>query len=107
VQLELNGIGHRLGKPRASVAIGERDYSVWLWRSMGGHDPAGLPSYVFSDGQANRAGIIDVRALLDYLLAQRLVSADDWIACCELGNEVSGGHGTTWVKRFDVEIEND
>lgn len=105
VQLEVNGTAKVLGKPRASVRIGDEDYHVWLWRTLGGTDPLGLPSFVFWNGRQCRKGSTDLRALLDYLTRQRLISDDDWIVCCQLGNDISGGHGTTWVSRFEVELE--
>jgi hypothetical protein len=48
---------------------------------------------------------IDVYKILADAHSRGLVSASDHLANLELGNEVSAGSGTTWLKSFSVTIE--
>jgi hypothetical protein len=41
---------------------------------------------------------------LRYLLQKGLISANEYIATVEFGNEISGGSGTTWVKKYEVVV---
>jgi hypothetical protein len=33
----------------------------------------------------------------------KLIDPEHYVSSIEFGNEVSGGKGTTWVKRFEIE----
>jgi hypothetical protein len=43
-----------------------------------------------------------VGGLLGHLGRAGLLRPDERVASVELGNEIMGGAGTTWVHRFDV-----
>jgi hypothetical protein len=45
-----------------------------------------------------------VAVLLHYFMTQQLASADQSLASVEFGNEFSGGAGSTWLKKFAVEV---
>lgn len=44
--------------------------------------------------------------LLAHLVETKLADASDYVASVEFGNEVMGGSGTTWVKRFEVDVSD-
>jgi hypothetical protein len=47
-------------------------------------------------------GVLEVGALLGHLTRVGLVGPKESVASVELGNEIMGGAGATWVHRFDV-----
>lgn len=50
------------------------------------------------------AGSVPLGELLDRLVAAGLVASDQFVTCVELGNEVMGGAGTTFVEAFGFEL---
>jgi hypothetical protein len=46
--------------------------------------------------------VVDVVALLGYLVEHDHISADHYVASVELGNEVIDGTGELWLQRFQV-----
>jgi hypothetical protein len=79
-----------------------------LWRMEGAGDKGngqGWRLLSFTIRETERAGDIPVHALLDYLVKGGHIDPDHYVASVEFGNEVSGGRGTTWVKRFEVAVE--
>jgi hypothetical protein len=50
-------------------------------------------------------GPLDIGAIIDYLVQNRLLDKDLYVACLELGNEVSSGTGRTEVRNYDVHLE--
>jgi hypothetical protein len=58
----------------------------------------------FKSKAIRHKGSIGIDTLLKYLVEKKLVGPEQSVASIEFGNEVMGGRGTTWVKRFDVEV---
>ncbi len=50
-------------------------------------------------------GPLDVGAIIDYLVQQRLLDARLWIANFELGDEVKRGAGTAVIRNYSVTVE--
>ena len=50
-------------------------------------------------------GPLDVGAIIDYLVKARLLDKNIYVACLELGNEVSSGSGTTEIRNYNVRLE--
>ena len=48
---------------------------------------------------------IDALQMLKYAIAQRLLSENLYIADIELGNEIMGGAGVSWVRQFKLQFE--
>jgi hypothetical protein len=47
---------------------------------------------------------IPIHDVLKEMKQRRLLSDDEYVASIELGNEVMGGVGTTWIQRLEVEL---
>ena len=50
-------------------------------------------------------GPLDIGAIINYLVQNRLLDKNLYVACLELGNEVSSGTGRTEVRNYDVHLE--
>ena len=48
---------------------------------------------------------IDALQMLKYAIAQRLLSENLYIADIELGNEIMGDAGVSWVRQFNLQVE--
>jgi RNA polymerase sigma-70 factor (ECF subfamily) len=79
-------------------------YRVVRPYSAGAPQLLGYPACVFQPALPRSAGRIDVSNLLRYLVEQRFIDPGLWVAGIELGNEISAGSGTSWLRRFDVEL---
>jgi hypothetical protein len=78
-------------------------YELWKMDNIGNKgDGTGWTIYSFKSPTIQHAGRIDIQALLAYMVGKGWVSKDEYVASVEFGNEVMGGSGTTWVKRFEV-----
>ena len=78
-----------------------------LWQQDGAAGSGSGPTWrllSLKTATTQRAGIIPIADLLRYLVKKGLVSADHYVASVEFGNEISGGRGTTWVKKFAVHV---
>jgi hypothetical protein len=83
--------------------IGGVNYELWKMDNIGNKgDGKGWTIYSFKSPTIQHSGSIDIRALLTYMVGKGWVSADEYVASVEFGNEVMGGRGTTWVKKFEV-----
>jgi hypothetical protein len=50
-------------------------------------------------------GPLDVGAIIDYLVQTRMLDKNTYVACLELGNEISVGSGKTEVRNYNVRLE--
>jgi hypothetical protein len=50
-------------------------------------------------------GPLDVGAIIDYLVQTRMLDKNLYVACFELGNEISSGSGKTEVRNYNVRLE--
>lgn len=67
-------------------------------------DGRGWTLYSFRSPTRQLKGQIPIDALLRYMVGKGLVNPEEYIASVEFGNEVVGGSGTTWVKKFAVNV---
>lgn len=80
-------------------------YELYKQDSIGDKgDGTGWALLSFKSPKVQHRGTISVHTLLDHLVRKGLVRPDEYVASVEFGNEVMGGSGTTWVKRFEVEV---
>ncbi|HYQ44677.1 MAG TPA: hypothetical protein VER11_21985 [Polyangiaceae bacterium] len=81
------------------------EYELWKADSIGKDaNGKGWLLLSFKSTTIRRKGTLELRTLLKHLIARRLVNPNDYLGSVEFGNEVMGGSGTTWVKRFDVRV---
>jgi hypothetical protein len=94
------------GKVVETPALDGVTYELWKEDKIGeSANGKGWMLLSFKSPTIRRKGTISIHALLRHLVESRLVRPDEYVASVEFGNEVMGGTGTTWVKRFDLEIE--
>jgi hypothetical protein len=87
------------------LAIDGIEYELWKADNIGDKgDGKGWVLYSFKSPTISHEGSISIHTLLSYMIKKQLVRADEYVASVEFGNEVMGGTGTTWVKRFQVEV---
>jgi len=80
-------------------------YELWKADSIGDKgNGQGWVLYSFKSPKIQHQGTISVHSLLGYMSQKNLIKQDEYVASVEFGNEVMGGTGTTWVKRFDIEV---
>ncbi len=80
-------------------------YELWKADSIGDMGGGkGWVLYSFKSPIVQHQGSISIHNLLGYMMKKQLVRPDEYVASVEFGNEVMGGTGTTWVKRFQVEV---
>jgi hypothetical protein len=94
------------GKIIANPVLDGLTYELWKADSIGDKgNGQGWALYSFKSPDIQHRGRISVDAMMRYLVAEQHVNPADQIASVEFGNEIMGGTGTTWVERFDVELE--
>jgi hypothetical protein len=80
-------------------------YELWKTDSIGADaNGKGWMLLSFKSPTVQRKGTISIDTLLKHLVGLKLANPDDYLASIEFGNEVMGGSGTTWVKRFDIDV---
>ncbi|MEO7036975.1 MAG: hypothetical protein ABI548_23700 [Polyangiaceae bacterium] len=84
--------------------VGGITYELWQKDNAGDNGAGGWRLLSFKTPTTIRAGTVPVDDLLRYLLKKGLIAPEQYIATVEFGNEISGGSGTTWVKKFAVEV---
>ncbi len=96
-------------RPAGSVVdhpkIGDLEYELWKMEGAGDKTSSnGWTLFSFKAPERKRSGTIPVDAMLRYMVNGKLVNPEHFVASVEFGNEISGGAGTTWVKRFQVDV---
>jgi hypothetical protein len=94
------------GKVVETPALDGVTYELWKEDKIGeSANGKGWMLLSFKSPTIRRKGRISIHALLEHLVNSKLVSPDEYVASVEFGNEVMGGAGTTWVRRFDLELQ--
>jgi hypothetical protein len=89
------------GKLVDRPTIGNLSYELWHADNFGS---GGKWTYLaLKSTEIRHQGSIDLLAVLRHLAGRGLISAEHYVASIEFGNEVMGGSGTTWIKRFAIE----
>ena len=87
-----------------TVVDGKR-YDLWRMDRAGDKgNGQGWRLLSFTIPETERSGNLPVHALLEYLVRAGQIDPNHYVASVEFGNEISGGRGTTWVKRFQVDV---
>jgi hypothetical protein len=96
-------------RPAGSVierpTIAGQSYELWKLDGAAGDGKSGTSWQLFSlkSPSTQRKGSIAIDQVLRYMVGQKLIDPEHWVSSIEFGNEVSGGTGTTWVKRLAIE----
>lgn len=80
-------------------------YELWCARHHGRRDKrdaTGWTVLTLRGAGGKLRGVLPFGELLGKLAQMNLVERTHFVTCVELGNEVMGGAGTTYVERFDV-----
>ncbi|HET9932825.1 MAG TPA: hypothetical protein VFQ35_19110 [Polyangiaceae bacterium] len=105
--LDYGGGARPAGRAIQKFALDGADYELWKEDDIGKEaNGQGWRLYSFKSLTVQRKGVLRIDAFLKHLVEQNLVNPDEFVAGVEFGNEVMGGTGTTWVKRFEVEVGN-
>jgi hypothetical protein len=94
-------------KPEATIEVSGKQWAVYVHRNWGDA----------SNGSAHRWSMVsyvavvpsstvryDARAFLQDAIHRGLVDPGHDIADVELGNEIVSGTGSTWLRRFEIEV---
>jgi hypothetical protein len=102
--LDYAGISQPAGQIIDQPTIDGVRYELWKMDNMGNTGGGvGWRIYSFKRAEIARAGTLNVHEFLRHMTAHQQIDANDFVASVEFGNEIVGGRGTTWVKRFEVE----
>ena len=86
-------------------AIGGKTYEVWYLEEIGtGAKPNGDGwRYVAYRSKTKQTrGTLPLDAFIKDSLNRGFLSPDEYLMTIEMGNEVSGGKGTTYFERYDI-----
>ena len=93
------------GSKVAEVTIGGKVYEVWYLKEIGrGAKPNGDGwRYVAYRSKSQQTqGTLPLDAFIRDSLRRGYLSSSEYLVTIEMGNEVSGGKGTTYFKRYDI-----
>ncbi len=94
-------IGALIGKEQVEGVA----YEVWHKPNHGDKgNGQGWDLYYFKAPERGRQGTLHFHAFLAHMLGQRRIRPDHFVASVELGSELMGGSGTTWVREFEVDV---
>lgn len=101
------GVARPGGALVANVVVSGEPYELWQQDGANGSgaSSANWRLLSFKRTTPQLSGTIDITAFMRALVEQQLVDPNHYISSVEFGNEVTGGSGTTWVKRFEVQAE--
>ncbi len=104
--LEYAGAARPAGDVIDTPTIDGVRYELWKMDDMGNKGGGvGWRIYSLKSPQVTRQGTLNIGALLRDMTAKGQINAKDYVASVEFGNEINGGSGTTWVKRFEIEAQ--
>lgn len=97
-----NPAGHKIGE----VNLDDEIWEVWVeknWKDTSGVNKNRWVYIAFKSKTPTLKTTIKALELLQYAIRSKIISDNLFIADVELGNEVMGGEGVTWVKKFKVD----
>jgi hypothetical protein len=101
-------LGHQgmrpAGRRVASLSLDGREAELWRREGHGGADGLAWTLLIFVYRPEVTEGPLDLKAHLDFLVENGYVSADEYLADVELGNEVVSGYGRTVLTGYEVGV---
>ncbi len=95
------------GKKLSEVQIDDARWEVWVdrnWKDVSGLNENRWVYLTFRSTQNSMKASIDLLKLLTYAIKREIITAELYVSDLELGNEIMGGSGVTWIKLFDVVV---
>jgi len=87
------------------LAVPGIEGALWLDALHGDRgDGTGWALYSLRLDRPTPRGSLDLLAILERLQAKGWIAPEQYLASVEFGTELRGGAGTTWVRRFEVEL---
>lgn len=104
--MEHTGSASPAGSVVDRPTYGGIEYALWRKENMGDRgDGSGWLYYALVSPMTQRKGSIPVHVILADMVKAGRINPEHYVAGVEFGNEIIGGSGTTWVKRFEVETQ--
>ncbi len=97
------------GRKIDSIEINNQQWEVWYqrnWSDQSGKNNNHWSIVTFKSVENLQFVQLDILALLRYAENYKLIQPQLFVADIELGNEIMRGEGVSWVKYFNVSIEN-
>jgi hypothetical protein len=86
--------------------LGGVRYEFWKEENIGKEaNGVGWTLLTFKSPAIARKASLPLHELLQHLVETSLLPPDEFVASVELGNEIMGGRGTTWIKRLELIVE--
>jgi hypothetical protein len=102
--MDYGGEAEPAGKIADRPTIAGIEYELWRADNFGA---GGKWTYIaLKSTKIRHQGVIDMLAVLRYLAQQGAIDPNHYVASIEFGNEIMGGSGTTWVKRFEIQAQS-
>jgi hypothetical protein len=96
---------HPEGQLAGTVKLNDQSYELWSEAPHGDRgNGSGWGLHTFKAAERRRSGTLDLLPFLHHLQAQGRLRNEDFVASVELGNELLGGAGTTWVDEYQVSV---
>ena len=93
------------GQHLGPVSVSGAPYELWHAPNHGNRgDGSGWELYYFQPAQRQRAGTLELLPFLVQLRQEGRIAGEHFVASVELGNELMGGSGTTWVEAYEVSV---
>lgn len=95
------------GKKAAEIIVDGARWEVWVdrnWSDASGVNDNRWTYITFRATENSMSAKLNLMELLKYAVEQQLLSANWYVSNLELGNEIMGGSGITWVKSFSVTV---
>jgi hypothetical protein len=94
--------GSVVGQP----VIGGVTYELWKEDNIGKQaNGVGWTLLTFKSPAVARKATLPLHEILQHLVKTSLLPPDEFVASVELGNEVMGGRGITWIKHLELIAE--
>jgi hypothetical protein len=96
------------GSLAATATIGSNQFHIYFANNHGDASGGSSNTWTIISLVADKPilhGPLDIGAIIDYLVHNRLLDSNVYVACLELGNEVASGSGKTEVRNYAVRVE--
>ena len=86
--------------------VGGVQYELWKEDNIGKQaNGVGWALLTFKSPAIARKATVPLHEILQHLMQTSLLPADEFVASIELGNEIMGGSGITWIKHLELIVE--